>query len=98
MIPDNLITYVLILVGAVAAYLIYRNKKNIQRSIDNDMDAIKDLNYTDTEMEMYLHKHRGTDSANLITYLNNNRLPDKETRAIQKILSEREGMPPFTNP
>ncbi|ALM50373.1 hypothetical protein AMR72_16675 [Flavobacterium psychrophilum] len=59
MIPYNLITYVLIIVAAIVAFLIYRNRKNIQQSIDNDMDAIEDLNYTDREIEMYLHKHQG---------------------------------------
>ena len=98
MIPDNLITYVLIIVAAVVAFLIYRNRKNIQQSIDNDMDAIKDLNYTDREIEMYLHKHRGTNSSDLITYKNNNHLPDKEAHAIDKILSERQAPPPPTNP
>lgn len=98
MIPDNLITYVLIIVAAVVAFLIYRNRKNIQQSIDNDMDDIKDLNYTDREIEMYLHKHRGTNSSDLITYMNNNHLPDKEAHAIQKILSERQAPPPPTNP
>ena len=69
-VPDNIITYILIVIAAVAAYIIYRNRKQIQQSIDNDMDAIKELNSPDTEVDMYMHKHRGTDSQQLIDLMN----------------------------
>jgi len=97
-VPDNIITYILIVIAAVAAYIIYRNRKQIQQSIDNDMDAIKELNSPDTEVDMYMHKHRGTDSQQLIDLMNNVTLPYKEQLAIKKILAERQGMPPMPNP
>ena len=97
-VPNNIITYILIIIAAVAAYLIYRNRKQIQQSIDNDMDAIKELNSSDTEVDMYMHKHRGTDSQQLIDLMNSATLPYKEQLAIKNILAERQGMPPMPNP
>jgi len=97
MIPNNLITYVLIVVAAVVAYLIYRKRARVQLYFDNEIDKIQDLNYTDTEIELYVHKHRGTNSEDLITLLKTGHITEKERRAIQKILNERQGMPPFPN-
>jgi len=98
MIPDNLITYILILVAAVVAYLVYRKRAKVQTYFDNEMDKIEDLNYTDAEIELYIHRHRGTDSKDLINLMKTNGIKDIERRAIQKILNERQMMPPPTNP
>jgi len=97
MIPNNLITYVLIIVAAVVAYLIYRKRARVQLYFDNEIDKIQDLNYTDTEIELYVHKYRGTNSEDLINLLKTTHITEKERRAIQKILNERQGMPPFPN-
>jgi hypothetical protein len=98
MVPDNLITYIIIAIAAALAYLIYRNRKRIQQSVDDDMDAIKDLNATDPEIDMYMHKHRGSNSADLIETMNNGGIPYKEQLAIRKILIERQGTMPPHNP
>lgn len=98
MIPDNTITYILILVAAVVAYLVYRKRAKVQTYFDNEMDKIENLNYTDAEIELYIHKHRGSDSQDLINLMKTNSLAEKERRAIQKILNERQMMPPPPNP
>lgn len=98
MIPNNLITYFFIIVAAIVAFLIYRNRKRISTYADNEIDNIKDLNYTDDVIEMYLEKYRGTNSQELIDLMNSGVLPDEEFRAIRKILAERQGMPPAPNP
>lgn len=97
MIPNNLITYVLIIVAAVVAYLIYRKRARVQLYFDNEIDKIQDLNYTDTEIELYVHKHWDPNSEDLINLLKTGHITEKERRAIQKILNERQGMPPFPN-
>ncbi|RDI05467.1 hypothetical protein [Flavobacterium sp. AG291] len=94
MISFNLTTYIFIILAVTVAYLVYRNRKQISNYANTEIDKIKELNYTDDEIEIYIQKYRSSDSKDLIALINRNTLSEKELRAIRKILAERELMPP----
>lgn len=78
----------LILLAALAFVLIF-NYKKLGHYLEKETDKITEMNESDTQVEPFAAKFRQYDSDALLEMLENNPADTLETRAIKKVLAER---------
>ena len=84
--------YFLIIVVIVLIIYFFRTKifKNF---INKEIESIRDLNYSDDEIEFLVKKYSDSTSEELLLKQKTN-LTEKEYRAIQKVLNDRQMIQP----